>query len=150
LRNNNHEWFRLCYRCNYIVLFFLQKKKLTPEQIAEKEKKDAEAKVLRDKKAAEDLKKEKERLKLLKEKEKGIIQELLKSNERVYFSHSFVSEKSKLYLINSLNNKIIEGSLTSAENLYSDGFRIVDIDKTGQSAQLESFNFIIRFSKRVS
>ena len=139
MRNNNHEWFRLCYRCNYIVLFFLQK-----------EKKDAEAKVLRDKKAAEDLKKEKERLKLLKEKEKGIIQELLKSNERVYFSHSFVSEKSKLYLINSLNNKIIEGSLTSAENLYSDGFRIVDIDKTGQSAQLESFNFIIRFSKRVS
>jgi len=130
-----------------IYYFFFRKKKLTPKQIAEKEKKDAEAKALREKKAAEELKKEKERLKLLRQKEKKIVDELLKSKERVYFSHSFVSEKSKLYLINSPSNQIIESSSTNAEKLYSEGFRIIDIDKTGQSAQLESFNFVIRFSK---
>lgn len=130
-----------------IYYFFFRRKKLTPEQIAEKEKKEAEAKAIREKQAAEELKKEKERLRLLREKEKKIVQELLKSNERVYFSHSFVSERSDLYLIHSLNNQIIESSLTNAEKLYSEGFRIIDIDKTGQSAQLESFNFIIRFSK---
>ena len=119
----------------------IDKEKKEVESKAISEKKEAEAKAIREKK-------EKERLKLLKEKEKKINAELLKSNERVYFSHSFVSEKSKLYLINSPSNQIIESSSTNALKLYSEGFRIIDIDKTGQSAQLDSFNFVIRFSKQ--
>ena len=125
----------------YYFFFRKKKKKLTPEQIAEQKKKEAELRAIREKE-------EKERIKRLKESEKKIITELNKSTERVYFSYSFVSEKSKLMLINPSNNRFIESASTTAEKLYSEGFRIVDIDKTGKSAQLDAFNFVVRFSKK--
>jgi len=133
-----------------VVFYFFvkkKKKKLSPEQIEAQNKKAAQEKALREKKAKDDLKKTQELIKIRKEKEKKILLELTNSDERVYFSYSFVSVKSDLYLINSLNNKIIESSKTCAEKLYSQGYKIVDIDKTGKSAQLEAFNFVIRFSK---
>jgi hypothetical protein len=132
-----------------VFYFFIKKKKkkLTPEQIEAQNKKAAQEKALREKKAKDDLKKAQELVKIKKEKEKKILVELTNSDERVYFSYSFVSVKSDLYLINSLNNEIIESSKTCAEELYSQGYKIVDIDKTGKSAQLEAFNFVIRFSK---
>ena len=143
-----------------VFYFFIKKKKkkLTPEQIEAQNKKAAQEKALLEKKAAQekallekkakdDLKKAQELVKIKKEKEKKILVELTNSDERVYFSYSFVSVKSDLYLINSLNNEIIESSKTCAEELYSQGYKIVDIDKTGKSAQLEAFNFVIRFSK---
>ena len=132
-----------------VFYFFIKKKKkkLSPEQIEAQNKKAAQEKALREKKAKDDLKKTQELIKIRKEKEKKILLELTNSDERVYFSYSFVSVKSDLYLINSLNNEIIESSKTCAEELYSQGYKIVDIDKTGKSAQLEAFNFVIRFSK---
>ena len=132
-----------------VFYFFIKKKKkkLTPEQIEAQNKKAAQEKALLEKKAKDDLKKAQELVKIKKEKEKKILVELTNSDERVYFSYSFVSVKSDLYLINSLNNEIIESSKTCAEELYSQGYKIVDIDKTGKSAQLEAFNFVIRFSK---
>ena len=128
-------------------LFFKKKKKLTPEQIEAQKKKALEEKVIQEKRAKEQLIKDQQRVKLKKEKEKKNLSDLLDSNERIYFSYSFVSNKSDLFLIDSTNNNILENSLTCAEKLYSQGFKIVDIDKTSQSAQLESFNFVIRFSR---
>lgn len=127
--------------------FSKKKKKLSPEEIEAQKRKAIEEKALQAKLAKEQQKRAQELIKTQKEREKKIISELINSNERVYFSYSFVSVKSDLYLINSLNNKILESSKTCAENLYKEGFKIVDIDKTGKSAQLESFNFVIRFSK---
>jgi len=94
-------------------------------------------------------KKEQERIKKQKEKEKKLLSDLLNSNERVYFSYSFVSKTSDLFLIDSSTNNILKFSKTNAEKLYEEGFKIVDIDKTGSSAQLEDFNFVIRFSKQM-
>ena len=131
----------------FIFLLKKRKKNYLPNRLKLKNKKAAQEKALREKKAKDDLKKAQELVKIKKEKEKKILVELTNSDERVYFSYSFVSVKSDLYLINSLNNEIIESSKTCAEELYSQGYKIVDIDKTGKSAQLEAFNFVIRFSK---
>jgi hypothetical protein len=36
---------------------------------------------------------------------------------------------------------------TTLKDLYQKGWVLTDIDKTGKSAQLEDFNFIVRLSK---
>lgn len=129
----------------------LLKKKI---EVVQKERAEAE----REKNKKEQLKKQKElekinkekeerRLKELEERNKLKIKSLLNSSTRIYFSYSFVSEDSDIYMIDSDNNRILEETKTTANKLYSEGFIIEDIDKTGQSAQLNSFNFVIRFSK---
>ena len=69
------------------------------------------------------------------------------STHRVYFSYSLVNEDSPIYLVHPNTNSIIDLSETTLKKLYADGWRLQDIDKTGKSAQLEDFNFIIRLSK---
>jgi len=134
-----------------ILVYFLIKRqnKLTPEEIAAQKKREEEEAEMRKVQAEKQKKKEQERIKKQKEKEKKLLSDLLNSNERVYFSYSFVSKTSDLFLIDSSTNNILKFSKTNAEKLYEEGFKIVDIDKTGSSAQLEDFNFVIRFSKQM-
>ena len=128
---------------------FRKKNEVVQKQraVAEREKNRKEQ--LKKQKELEKINKEKEerRLKELEKRNKLKIASLLNSSTRVYFSYSFVSEDSDIYMIDSDNNRILEESKTTANKLYSEGFIIEDIDKTGQSAQLDSFNFVIRFSK---
>ena len=128
---------------------FKKKNEVVQKQIADAEREKNRKEQLKKQKELEKINKEKEerRLKELEKRNKLKIASLLNSSTRVYFSYSFVSEDSDIYMIDSDNNRILEESKTTANKLYSEGFIIEDIDKTGQSAQLDSFNFVIRFSK---
>jgi len=128
---------------------FKKKNEVVQKQRADAEREKNRKEQLKKQKELEKINKEKEerRLKELEKRNKLKIASLLNSSTRVYFSYSFVSEDSDIYMIDSDNNRILEESKTTANKLYSEGFIIEDIDKTGQSAQLDSFNFVIRFSK---
>ena len=128
---------------------FKKKNEVVQKQRADAEREKNRKEQLKKQKELEKINKEKEerRLKELEKRNKLKIASLLNSSTRVYFSYSFVSEDSYIYMIDSDNNRILEESKTTANKLYSEGFIIEDIDKTGQSAQLDSFNFVIRFSK---
>jgi hypothetical protein len=142
-----------------ILYYFLKKKKkLTPEEIAaieverlekEEERKKAEAIKEEERKKAEAIQEEKrkERARIKAEEEAKILNEMLTSTHRVYFSYSLVNEDSHIYLVHPNTNIVIDSSETSLKKLYVDGWRLLDIDKTGKSAQLEDFNFIVRLSK---
>jgi len=93
-----------------ILVYFLIKRqnKLTPEEIAAQKKREEEEAEMRKAQAEKQKKKEQERIKKQKEKEKKLLSDLLNSNERVYFSYSFVSKTSDLFLIDSSTNNILE------------------------------------------
>jgi len=67
----------------------------------------------------------------------------------VYFSYSFVSPNSTIYKVKDSTYKpeIIESSSTTVKDVLSKGWRLSHAIKTSQSAQLESFNFILIFEK---
>lgn len=66
----------------------------------------------------------------------------------VYFSHSFVSPKSSIYKVKpGLYPTIIQESETDTEALIKAGWSLRHAIKTSQSAQLESFNFLLIFEK---
>ena len=66
----------------------------------------------------------------------------------VYFSHSFVSPKSSIYRVKpGFSPSIIEESVTDTEALIKSGWSLKHAIKTSQSAQLESFNFLLIFEK---
>lgn len=131
-----------------VIAYYSKKnKKLSPEEIAAKE---AEIKENEAKRIALEEKRKAERIELQriqKLEEEKLLKELLNSSERVYFSYSLVNETSSLFLINPSTNNLIEASETSLKNLYADNWKLKDIDKTGKSAQLEDFNFVVRVSK---
>ena len=130
-----------------LYLAFTKKKKPTPEELAQQE---AERKRLQEVEA-ERKRKEKERRQALekekKEAEIKLLREIEQLTRRLYFSYSLVNENSPIYLINPTNNEIIESSETTLNNLYAQGWKLYDIDKTGKSAQLTDFNFILRLQK---
>ena len=141
-----------------LYYFSKKKKKLTPEEIAaieaerlekEEERQKAEAIKAEERKKAEAIQEEKrkERARIKAEQEAKILNEMLTSTHRVYFSYSLVNEDSPIYLVHPNTNSIMDSSETSLKKLYVDGWRLLDIDKTGKSAQLEDFNFIVRLSK---
>ncbi|MBT6711503.1 MAG: hypothetical protein HOB22_07295 [Candidatus Marinimicrobia bacterium] len=66
-------------------------------------------------------------------------------NELLLFSYALVNENSPLYTANRFG--VDQSHRTTLKELYNKGWTITDIDKTGQSAQLEDFNFIVRVSK---
>ena len=68
-------------------------------------------------------------------------------DSRTYFSYSLVNETSKLYLMNPATNEVVAESETNLAELYEQGWCIADIDKTGKSAQLESFNMVVRLRR---
>lgn len=127
--------------------FFFKKKKLTPEQIAEQEEKNRVLKEEQERQAQIEREKRKEQENKRKEAERKLIAELENSRYRLYFSYSLVNEDSPLYLINPQTNQIIEQSEKSLKELYANGWRLVDADKTGKSAQLSDFNFVLRLEK---
>ena len=64
----------------------------------------------------------------------------------IYFSHSFVNVNSEIYKIKDDEN-FDEKSTTSAKKMYAKGWKLTHAIKTSQSAQLESFNFLLIFEK---
>lgn len=81
------------------------------------------------------------------EAEREIIEKLTSANNRTYFCHSLVNIESLLYLINPETNSVLESSETNLSSLYKEGWRLIDVDKTGRSAQLEAFNTVLRLER---
>jgi hypothetical protein len=67
----------------------------------------------------------------------------------IYFSHSFVNESSPIYKItgNDALASVNEKTTTTALDMIKTGWRLSHAIKTSQSAQLESFNFLLIFEK---
>ena len=80
--------------------------------------------------------------------EQEIIQKLISANNRTYFCYSLVNTESLLYLINPETNSILESSETDLSRLYKEGWRLIDVDKTGRNAQLDAFNAVVRLEKK--
>ena len=81
--------------------------------------------------------------------ERAIIEKLTSANNRTYFCSSLVNTESSLYLINPETNNLLESSKTDLSTLYKEGWRLIDVDKTGRSAQLEAFNTVVRLERSV-
>lgn len=128
-------------------ILFIKKKKLTPEQIAEQEENNRKILEEQDRQAEIEKEKRKVQERKRKEAEQQLLTELENSKYRLYFSHSLVNEDSSVYLINPRTNNIVESSETSLKKLYQSGWQLVDVDKTGKSAQLSDFNFVVRLEK---
>lgn len=94
-------------------------------------------------KSAEDIKRK--RREALAKSEAELIAKLSSHNNRIYFCYSLVNNNSPLYLINPETNKVLDSSATDLCNLYNEGWRLMDVDKTGKNAQLDSLNAILRF-----
>lgn len=67
----------------------------------------------------------------------------------IYFSHSFVNESSPIYKITGSGSLayVNEKTSTTALDMIKNGWRLSHAVKTSQSAQLESFNFLLIFEK---
>jgi hypothetical protein len=78
-------------------------------------------------------------------KKKAISKATYDGNEVLLFSYSLVNESSPIYQMKG--TRVIESSKTDLKTMYKSGWRISDLDKTGKSAQFDSFNFVIRMQK---
>jgi|ETN02SMinimDraft_4_1059925.scaffolds.fasta_scaffold46221_2 hypothetical protein len=119
------------------------------------------AKNIKEKKKVKELEKKRkkeERIKAKEEKNRKIQQEKKKKEEEffnlfetetelIFFSYNLYNENSPLYLVNT-NGTVKDEHETSLKKLYQKKWVITDIDKTGKSAQLEDFNFLIRVAKK--
>jgi len=67
----------------------------------------------------------------------------------IYFSHSFVNEKSPISKIGGQGELayVDDKTETTTQAMIKDGWRLAHAIKTAQSAQLESFNFLLIFEK---
>lgn len=67
----------------------------------------------------------------------------------IYFSHSFVNENSPISKISGQGEYALVNGKTETTTLamIKDGWRLAHAIKTAQSAQLESFNFLLIFEK---
>jgi hypothetical protein len=67
----------------------------------------------------------------------------------IYFSHSFVNENSNIYKIvgQGAAAQLDESTKSTPIQLIQQGWRLTHAIKTAQSAQLESFNFLLIFEK---
>jgi hypothetical protein len=67
----------------------------------------------------------------------------------IFFSHSFVNENSPIHKISGQGSLayVDENTQTTAYAMISNGWRLSHAIKTSQSAQLESFNFLLIFEK---
>ena len=90
---------------------------------------------------------ERKRREALAKAEAELIAKLSSHNNRIYFCYSLVNNNSPLYLINPETNEVLDSSATDLSNLYNEGWKLMDIDKTGKNAQLDSLNTILRFEK---
>ena len=88
----------------------------------------------------------KKQINLEQNKSKNFLKILNNKKELVLFSFALVNEKSPLYIIDKYG-RVDQKQSTNLVVLYQEGWKLIDIDKTGKSAQLEDFNFIVRLSK---
>ena len=66
----------------------------------------------------------------------------------IYFSYSFLNADSPINKIKGQGElAAVEESTTTASKMYKKGWKLVHAVKTSQSAQLESFNFLLVFEK---
>ena len=67
----------------------------------------------------------------------------------IYFSHSFVNENSPIHKIAGQGALayVDENTVTTTLNMIKQGWKLAHAIKTAQSAQLESFNFLLVFEK---
>ena len=66
----------------------------------------------------------------------------------IYFSYSFLNSDSPIQKIKGQGaSAFVEESTTTANEMYKKGWKLVHAVKTSQSAQLESFNFLLVFEK---
>tara|TARA_B110000285_G_C14904521_1_gene504887 strand:- start:78 stop:572 length:495 start_codon:yes stop_codon:yes gene_type:complete len=117
-----------------------QNPKITPEQKEELRKEEAarQKRDIQDKKEREDKAKVKREL---------VLKTLENSNSRVYFSQSFLNEMSELFPLDASTNSVIPEGKTNLQSLYSSGFRLIKAEKTGASAQLDAFNFLLQVER---
>ena len=126
----------------------LEKAKQIQDEIIKENQKKAKAKADREAKAKADREAKAKADREAKAKaERELIEKLSSSNNRTYFCYSIVNTESLLYLINPENNRIIESSRTDLSTLYKEGWRLIDLDKTGRNAQLDGFNAVLRLER---
>ena len=66
----------------------------------------------------------------------------------IYFSYSFLNADSPIHKIKGQGElAAVEESTTTASKMDKKGWKLVHAVKTSQSAQLESFNFLLVFEK---
>ena len=82
-----------------------------------------------------------------KKKEEEFFKLFKTETELIFFSYSLYNENSSLYLIDD-SGKVNTDQETSLKKLYQKNWVISDIDKTGKSAQIEDFNFLIRVARK--
>jgi|TARA_B100000530_G_C15862217_1_gene449800 hypothetical protein len=129
---------------NQSIIERLLKKEITLDQaIIEQEKIEEKERIAAEEKAKRIAEEKAKRI----AEEKALLDKLSSKNRRIYFSYSLVNTESELYLINPTNNTMLESSKTNLNELYKDGWQIKDIDKTGKSAQFDSFNMLVRLEK---
>lgn len=109
-----------------------QKEELRKEQEAQIEKERQE----RNKREAE-----------LKKARQAMLDIIEQSNYRVYFSHSLANEDSEIHPIDCSTNDVIVEGKTNLKELYDQGFRLTKAEKTGSSAQLDAFNFLLHVER---
>ena len=82
-----------------------------------------------------------------KKKEEEFFKLFKTETELIFFSYGLYNENSSLYLIDD-SGKVNTDQETSLKKLYQKNWVISDIDKTGKSAQIEDFNFLIRVARK--
>ena len=67
----------------------------------------------------------------------------------VYFTHSFLNNESEMCKIKGQGDSAEMDYTTkiTVSQMYKDGWKLAHAVKTSQSAQLESFNFLLIFEK---
>jgi|TARA_Y100000310_G_scaffold275706_1_gene292388 hypothetical protein len=67
----------------------------------------------------------------------------------IYFTHSFVNVDSPIMKIKGQGSAAdtSASTKTTTKEMYEKGWRLAHAVKTAQSAQLESFNFLLIFEK---
>lgn len=113
---------------------------LTPEQ---KEELRKEREAQQEKERQERIAREAELMKA----RKAVTDSIEQSNHRVYFSYSLVNEESEIYPIDGTANDVIVEGKTNLKELYAQGFRLTKAEKTGASAQLDAFNFLLHLER---
>tara|TARA_Y200000002_G_C22313119_1_gene509364 strand:- start:4 stop:219 length:216 start_codon:yes stop_codon:yes gene_type:complete len=67
----------------------------------------------------------------------------------IFFAYSFTNNTSSIYKINgqSESASVDKSSETNVKSMYESGWKLAHAIKTSQSAQFESFNFLLIFEK---
>ena len=67
----------------------------------------------------------------------------------IFFAYSFTNNTSPIYKINGQGNSasVDQSSETNVKSMYDNGWKLAHAIKTSQSAQFESFNFLLIFEK---